>query len=134
MTKRPQDLVERYVRAWNEADPEARRVELKSVYSDQGSIVTQSTESNGIDEVIAHVSNVFEQFIGTGRYVFRSGGSVRHHHCMLFRWEMADATTGELADAGMNLFLLAADGRVEGDYQFTLGTESSIGSSVRNAS
>jgi hypothetical protein len=134
MTKQPLDLDERYVLAWNEADPEVRRVELEALYSDRGCIVTQSSESNGIDEVIAHVGHVFEQFIGTGRYVFRSGGSVRHHQCVLFRWEMVDAASGELADAGMNLFLLTADGRVEDDYQFALGIDSSIGSSVRNAS
>jgi hypothetical protein len=40
---------------------------------------------------------------------------------------MVDVDSGNLADAGMNMFLLGADGRIDGDYQFVLGVESSIG-------
>jgi hypothetical protein len=74
------------------------------------------------------VGQVHDQFIASGQYRFASGGAVGHHDCVLFHWEMRKAASGELADAGMNVFLLSAAGLIAHDYQFTLGVDSSIGS------
>jgi hypothetical protein len=123
-----QDLIPRYVDAWNDPDPVHRRAELASVYAGDGRIVTQGGVCAGIDAVAEHVARVHDQFIALGRYRFASGGAVGHHDCILFRWEMREAASGELADAGMNLFLLSAGGLIVGDYQFALGVDSSIGS------
>lgn len=126
-----EDLIERYVRAWNDPDAERRTCELEALYTDEGCIVTQSDLFEGIDAVIGHVGDVFDGFIGSGTNVFRSGGAVGHHHCVLFRWELVERADGQLADAGMNTFLLAQDGRIVGDYQFVLGVDSSTGSMVQ---
>ena len=74
------------------------------------------------------MAEVYDEFIAPGRYRFSSGGAVGHHDCILFRWEMREAASGELADAGINLFLLSAAELIAGDYQFVLGVDSSIGS------
>jgi hypothetical protein len=123
-----QELISRYVGAWNDPDLVRRRAELASVYAVDASIVTAGGVFAGIDAVAQHVGEVYEEFIAPGRYRFSSGGSVCHHDCILFRWEMREGAGGELADAGMNLFLLSAAGLIVGDYQFVLGVESSIGS------
>ncbi len=123
-------LVARYVKAWNEPEPEVRRRQLEMLYTSDGYVATQSGYFAGIDAMVEHIGAVFDEFIGSGRYQFRSGGAVGHHGCILFRWEMVDADTGELADAGVNLFLLAPDGRLSGDHQFVLGVDSSIGSAA----
>jgi hypothetical protein len=124
------ELVDRYVKAWNDPDPLHRRAELASLYTDDGYIATQIGVHAGIDAVVGHVSEVYDQFIALGRYRFSSGGVLAHHDYVLFRWEMREAASGELADAGMNFFHLAADGRIIGDHQFTLGVDSSIGSAA----
>lgn len=121
------DLVDRYVRAWNQTDADRRRVELEDLYSEDAHLVTQSEELVGIEAVVEHVGQVFDEFIGSGRYLFRSGGAVAHHQCVLFRWEMTKASDGALADAGMNTFLISADRKITADYQFVLGVHSSIG-------
>jgi hypothetical protein len=123
-----QDLIARYATAWNDPDPVSRRAELASLYAGDGSIVTPTGVFAGIDAVAQHVADVHEDFIAAGSYRFSSGGAVGHHDCVLFRWEMRQAASGELADAGMNLFLLSAAGLIVGDYQFVLGVDSSIGS------
>lgn len=124
-----QDLVSRYVDAWNDPDPLYRRAELSSLYTEDGSIVTaQSGAFVGIDAVVDHVGAVFDQFIGPGQYRFATGGAMRHHHGALFRWEMRDTVSDELADAGINFFHLSPEGRIVADFQFTLGVDSSIGS------
>lgn len=121
------DLVDRYVQAWNEPDTEQRRLALATLYSLDGSVTTQSDTHEGIEAIAGHIADVYNQFIGSGRFRFRSGGALSHHGCILFRWEMVDNNSGALADAGMNLFLLEVDGQIRGDYQFVLGVESSIG-------
>lgn len=123
-----QNLIPRYVDAWNDPDPIHRRAELASLYAGNGSIVTESGVFAGIDAVAQHVGEVYDQFIALGRYRFSSSGAAGHHDCILFRWEMREAASGELADAGINLFLLSAAGFIVGDYQFVLGVDSSIGS------
>jgi hypothetical protein len=122
------------VDAWNDSDPVHRRSELASLYAEDGSIVTQIGVFAGIDAVIRHVAEVYDEFIALGRYRFSSGGAVGHHDCVLFCWELREAASGELADAGMNLFLLSATGLIVGDYQFVLGVHASIGSTGSVAS
>jgi len=131
LTAQPfQDLIPRYVGAWNDPDPVRRRSQLASLYAADGSIVMSSGVFTGIDAVVGHVAQVYEEFIAAGGYRFASGGAVGHHDCILFRWEMRKAAGGELADAGMNLFVLSASGLIVGDYQFALGVDSSIGSAA----
>lgn len=127
------DLIPRYVDAWNESDPERRCAGLASMYEANGRIVTQSGVFAGTDEVMRHVTQVYEEFIAPGRYRFACGGAVSHHDCVLFRWEMREAASGELADAGVNLFLISAAGLIAGDYQFVLGSDSSFGSAGQAA-
>ncbi len=125
------DLTERYVDAWNDPDPVHRRSELASIYAGDGRIVTQGGVFAGIDALTEHVGHVYDEFIAPGRYRFAGGGAVGHHCCVLFRWELREAARGNLADAGMNLFLLSATGLIEGDYQFVLGVNSSSDHSAR---
>jgi len=122
------DLIRRYVDGWNDPDPARRRGGLAAVYAGDGRIVTRGGVFAGIDAVAQHVGQVHDQFAAPGRYRFASGGAVGHHDCVLFRWEMREAASGQLADAGLNLFLLSAAGLIAGDYQFALGVDSSIGS------
>jgi hypothetical protein len=122
------ELVHRYVHAWNHPHASHRRAELTALYTRDGCIATHREVFAGIDAMVGHVSDVFDQFIAPGRFRFASGGAVRHHDFVLFRWEMRESSGDELADAGMNFFLMARDGRIAGDYQFTLGVDSAIGS------
>ena len=124
------DLIPRYVDAWNQPDSDHRRAELTALYADDGCIATQSGVCRGVEAIVSHVGEVYDQFIGSGRYRFTGGGAVAHHDCVLFRWEMRAASSDDLADAGMNFFLIADDGRIAADYQFTLGVDSAIGSAA----
>lgn len=121
------EIASRYVQAWNEPDPDRRRDFIDALYAPDGLLATQSKLLKGVTAVSEHLADVNSEFIATGRYEFRCGGAIGHHECILFRWEMVDVQSGELADAGMNLLLLAADGRIERDVQFVLGVDSSIG-------
>lgn len=122
------DQVNRYADVWNEPDPHRRREELETLYTESACLLTRNSVSTGFEPVVAHIAAVYDEYIGPGRYRFQCGGVVAHHNCVLFRWEMVDAASRELADAGMATFLFSPDGRIEADYQFATGVDSSIGS------
>ena len=133
MTTSLNDLIGHYVRAWNESDAQRRAQVLAEIYAQDATIVMQRAVFKGIEAVVNHIAGVFDEFLAPGRFVFRSGGFSGHHDCVLFRWEMAERTDDSLADAGMNTFVLDEDGRIRYDYQFVLGTDSSIGSMAAGA-
>jgi hypothetical protein len=112
------DLIANYVATWNEADPALRCSALSRLYAGNGRIVTASVEARGIREIGSHISQVVTNYIGADKYRFRQAGVTSHHDCVLLRWEMVAADTGQVADWGVNALLLDTDGRIQDDYQF----------------
>ena len=84
------------------------------------SVVTQSNLFEGIEAVTGDIDDVFNE----QPPIFRSGGVVGHHHCVLLRWELVERDNGRLAEhPEMNTLLLSPQGASLGDYQFVLGIE-----------
>jgi uncharacterized protein len=111
-------LLDRYVAAWNEADPERRRAAVGRLYADHGCIVTPSVAVRGRQEILEHIGRAFAEFIGTSELRFRRTASTGHHRSLLLRWEL---TAGGLpvAGSGLNVLLLGPDDRIEADHQFS---------------
>lgn len=112
------DLVHDYLAAWNETDPQLRRAAIQRLYAADGRVVTSSVDAHGIEDVLGHVDQVVTEFIGPEKYRFRQAGTAMHHDCVLLRWEMIAADSGQVADWGVNTLVLDAQGRVGTDYQF----------------
>lgn len=111
-------FLDRYVDAWNEADPGRRREAVAALYADDGCIVTPSVEVNGRHAIIEHIGEVFAEFIGADARRFRRTGSTGHHRSLLIRWELTDGRQ-ETAASGLNVLTLGPDGRIRADYQFS---------------
>jgi hypothetical protein len=109
-------LLDRYVSAWNEADPERRRGAVGRLYADRARIVAPSVEVNS-EAVLEHIGEVFARFIGSSEHRFRCAAWTAHHRCVLLRWELT-APGLPVAGSGVNMLLLGRDGRIESDYQF----------------
>lgn len=110
-------LLDEYVSAWNEADPERRRSAVGRLYSDRARIVATNAEVNA-EAVLEHIGEVFAQFIGSSEHRFRCTAWTAHHRCVLLRWELT-APGLPLAGSGVNMLQLGQDGRIEADYQFS---------------
>lgn len=114
----PAALLDRYVSAWNDADPGRRRGEVRRLYADRGRIVAPGVEVNDGEAVLEHIGEVFARFIGSTGHRFRCAAWTAHHRCILLRWELT-APRQPVAGTGVNMLLLGRDGRIEADYQFS---------------
>jgi ketosteroid isomerase-like protein len=110
-------ILDRYVAAWNEADRERRRAAVGGVYAEHACVVTPSLRVEGTEAILEHISQVFDDFIGSSQGRFRRTAATGHHQSHLLRWELA-TPGGSVAGSGLIVLLLGPDGRVEADHQF----------------
>ncbi len=111
-------LLDRYVAAWNEADPERRRAAVTRLYAGDACIVTPGVEVNGRAAIVEHIGQVFAEFVGTSGNRFRRAASTGHHRSALIRWELTGGGE-QVAGAGLNVLILGPDGRIGADHQFS---------------
>ena len=132
----PYEIADRYVALWNEPDPEARRIAVAGLWTEDGAHILQppqeireiaerpgigltaTLEAHGHPALEARAASAYEQFIASGEFVFRRRGDVeRLADVIKFHWEMV-AKDGTLAGVGLEFVVLAPDGRIRRDYQF----------------
>jgi hypothetical protein len=130
------DLAERYVAMWTEPDAERRRVSIRDLFTPDATHVLEPPEEiraraielrvpsppivvRGHDEMEPRVTRAFEEFVAAGEYTFRSRGNAsRLHDVVKFNWEMVPVAGGDAVGVGLDVFVLAPDGRIAVDYQF----------------
>ncbi|MEV4561737.1 nuclear transport factor 2 family protein [Kitasatospora sp. NPDC049285] len=104
-----QNLAERYLAAWNETDPAARRKLIDDAWAEDGSYTDPLVEANGRDELDATLAAVQAQFPG---WVFRLAGPVdAHHHLCRFSWELGPAGAEPLI-VGFDVLAADPEGRI----------------------
>lgn len=133
-SKDPNQVAARYVAIWNEADPERRRERVADLWSEdalhllqppqeayesaQGLQLAPLFQARGHDELGGRVTSAYEQFVATGQMSFRpQDDASRIGDAVKFRWEGV-SPSGEVLAVGLELVLLAPDGRIQTDYQF----------------
>jgi hypothetical protein len=108
----PQELAERYLAAWNETDPAARRKLVDDAWAEDGSYTDPLVVAEGRDAIDATLGAVQAQFPGLR---FRLGGPVDAHHGIArFTWELgpADAPDAEPLVIGFDVLVADAEGRI----------------------
>ena len=134
-----EELADRYVAVWNEPDAGLRRTAVRELWTEDASHVLQAPqevrrtagelgfatavfEARGHAELERRVSRAHQEFVAPGTFTFRSRGDAdRLHDVVKFTWEMV-AGNGDLAGVGLEVVLLAPDGRIRHDYQFIEST------------
>ncbi|MEY9846878.1 nuclear transport factor 2 family protein [Streptacidiphilus sp. MAP5-3] len=105
-----QELAERYIAAWNETDPAARRKLVDETWAEDGSYTDPLVVAEGRDAVDATLGAVQAQFPGLR---FRLGGPVDAHHGIArFTWELGPADAAEPLVIGFDVLVADADGRI----------------------
>jgi hypothetical protein len=83
------ELAQRYIDTWNETDPDARRVAVDRLYTEDARYIDPLAAAEGREAIAAMIGAVQEQFAG---FVFRLAGPVDgHHNQARFRWELGPA-------------------------------------------
>ena len=129
------ELSDRYVAVWNEADPERRRAMVAELWAPDGEHllmppreVRQAAaemsmnsvfEVRGHPELNARVADTYERFIASGEYDFRRCEEAeRLRDVVKFRWEMVSTDDGSVAAIGLEFLVIDPQGRIFNDYQF----------------
>jgi hypothetical protein len=129
-------LAEQYVALWNEPSSEARRAAIERLWAVDGAQVLEPPEAireeaarlgfpnatltaRGHDELEARVTRAYEEFVAPGAIRFAPREPPRLLGDLLtFGWQTVGAADGAPAGGGgVEVVVLAADGRIATDYQ-----------------
>ena len=133
-----EELVDRYLALWNEPDADRRRrmiaelwtedgrhllqppQEIREIAAQPGIGLTAILEARGFEEIEARATSAYEHWVGSEGLSFRGRDDAeRLGDVVKFHWE-AVAKDGETSAVGLNVLVLAADGRIERDYTFVV--------------
>ena len=130
------DLVDRYVRLWNEPDQHERRRAVRDLWASGGRQVLEppkevkdaaadlgfpaaTLEVRGHEELDVRVARAHADFVAPGTFAFRRRSEPVHlQDIVTFTWEMVPVAGGGPAGVGRDVFLLDDEGRIRVDYQF----------------
>ena len=131
-----QTFAEQYLALWNEPDSGRRRQmiaelwtedgrhilqppqEIRDIAASPGIALTAILEARGHEEIEARATSAYEHWVGSEGLSFRGRDDVeRLGDLVKFHWE-AVGQDGQTAAGGLNVLVLAPDGRIERDYTF----------------
>jgi hypothetical protein len=137
--KAAEQLADRYMALWNEPDADRRRRMIAELWTEDGSQILQppqemreiaaspgiglaaTLEARGHSELQARATTSYEHWVGSEGLSFRARDDAqRLGDVVKFHWEAA-ADDGSTAAVGLNVLVLAADGRVQRNYTFVDG-------------
>ena len=111
-----QEIIERYIAAWNETDPGRRRGLVDSLWAADGSYTDPLADAHGPAEIDGLIGAVQGQFPGL---VFSLGGPVdANHNQARFSWHLGLADGGEPLVIGFDVAVLDADGQISSVHGF----------------
>jgi hypothetical protein len=111
-----QEIIERYIAAWNEADPARRRALIDPVWAADGSYTEPLADVRGREAIDAVIAAAQQQFPGLE---FSLGGPVdANHQHGRFSWHLGPAGGGEPLVIGFDVAVLDADGQIGAVYGF----------------
>jgi hypothetical protein len=114
-----EDLAQRYIHIWNEADPAARRAQVAALWAENGTHYVRAREVHGHADLETRVATSHQTNVAERNYWFEVAGRVEPLRDMVkFNWRMVPNGGGANAATGLIVMMLAEDGRVRTDYQF----------------
>lgn len=110
MTNAHDDIVDRYLAAWNETDPAARQDRVARAWAEQGSYRDPALAADGHAAIAGMAAAVQQRFPD---HAFRRTGPIDAHNDRLrFGWELTPRAGGPPAVRGVDFATLAPDGRL----------------------
>jgi hypothetical protein len=99
-------IVDRYIDAWNETDPAARRALIAQTWMPDGRYLDPLMTGEGHDGIDAMIAGVQDQFPGIR---FRRTGEIdAHHDVVRFTWALGPEGGAPFA-GGLDVGVLAGD-------------------------
>ncbi|WP_280412422.1 hypothetical protein [Nocardia asiatica] len=131
-------FAERYVALWNEPDVEARRRQIRRLWSEDGAQVlvdppqamrealaalafpVPTVEIRGYEALDRRVDRAYDEFVAPGEHVFTADGpAVRLSVDLIgITWHMVTKAGGAVVGGGYDVIALDDDGRIRWDHQY----------------
>jgi SnoaL-like domain len=109
------ELIERYLRCWNETEPATRRRLIEQTWTTDAGYVDPMSEVQGIEAIEAVIVAVQGQFPGL---LFSAVGTPdTHHRQARFSWGLGEPGQEPIV-VGFDVAVLAEDGRISQVYGF----------------
>jgi ketosteroid isomerase-like protein len=116
-----EQLVNRYVEVWNEADPVVRRRTITELWEPDGVQTTENARYEGHDALEVRITGAHDELVRDGGFVFRSADDVASHHGVVtFSVHMVPAAGGDIAWTGRMFVTLGEGMLIQQDYQFAV--------------
>ncbi len=110
-----QEIIERYIAAWNETDPGRRRGLVNSLWAADGRYTDPLADAHGRDEIDGLIGAVQQQFPGL---VFRLAGPVdANHNQARFTWHLGPSD-GEPLVIGFDVAVVNSGGQIRSVHGF----------------
>ena len=110
-----QEIIERYLAAWNETDPARRRSLVDALWAEDGSYTDPLADVRGPDAIAGLIGAAQQQFSGL---VFTLGGPVdANHNQARFSWHLGPAG-GEPVVIGFDVVVLDDAGHISSVHGF----------------
>ena len=106
------ELVDRYISAWNETDTDRRAEVIREVWTEEGTYTDPLAQARGHAAIDGVISAVQAQFAGHRFKLLKTAES--HHNLARFSWELVPASGGESIVIGTDVAVIADDGRFAG--------------------
>jgi hypothetical protein len=103
-------VIDTYFAMWNEPDREARVALAGQAFTDDAHYVDPLADVTGHDGIADMIEGVRAQFVGAT--LQRTGELDAHHNLLRFPWSATDPD-GNVIVAGIDVCVLADDGRVQ---------------------
>jgi hypothetical protein len=104
------EVVVRYLAAWNEPEPGRRRALVAKAWTEDGTYVDAAREGRGHDSLDTMIATAQGHFPG---YRLRlASGIEAHHDCLRFSWAAGGTAEAPLYIKGTDFVIVAGDGRI----------------------
>jgi hypothetical protein len=105
------EVVVRYLAAWNEPDAKRRRELVAKAWTDDGTYVDRVREGHGHDSLDTMIATAQSHFPGYRLHL--ASGIEAHHDYVRFSWVAGGTSETPLYIKGTDFAIVAADGRIK---------------------
>jgi hypothetical protein len=113
-------IIDRYVAVWSEADAEARRAAIGSLWEPDGVEYVEGIQFRGHKELDDRIAHAYETFVASGKYNVTMADDVTRHDDIITFSVQLSTPEGEVAWAARVFLLLGETGRIREDCQLTV--------------
>jgi hypothetical protein len=114
-----EELVQRFVKVWNETDPSRRGEEVRNLWHIDGRHVMGANDSRGHEALEQRVTASNRRSVLEKNCLFRPATGIQALPGVVkFRWDMAHRDTNQVVSAGVGFLMLDDNHRITCDYLF----------------